>query len=343
MSDTLERIIARETAFPVHEGSFLHEAFVPVATEIDLIMQAYLPAVLDSMMPDTAAGDDLDRAAALYGVGRKSASTARGAVVFTGRPGATVAQNIPVSNDMGRIYLTDHSAVIPAEGSVSVPVTAAEPGAAYNTASGTVTTMPSALVGIESCSNPEAILGGVDRESDAALRDRLFARIRLQSASGCVNDYIRWACEVPGISAAACLPIWKGAGTVKVIVAGDGHGPVGAALLQQVADHIESVRPIGAAVTVVSVHVLIVNVTARLVLDAGFTADAVKADVVAALQAAVQENGFGAAYLSIAKLGAALLAVRGVQDYEALQLNGHTTNIPLTTEQVPMLGTVTLS
>jgi len=42
-------------------------------------------------------------------------------------------------------------------------------------------------------------------------------------------------------------------------------------------------------------------------------------------------------------MGAALLTVPGVTDYSGLTLNGSAANVSLTSEQVPVLGTVTLS
>lgn len=343
MSDALGRIQARQTTYPAGEGTYLHDAFSPVAGEIDMLTDVYLPSALDSVMPDTAVEDDLDRVAGAYGVTRNPATSATGAVVFTGTESAVIAAGTLVATAAGRVYKTDAEAVIPVGGTVSANVTANEVGAAYNVTIGSVTVLPVPLVGVDSVTNPAGIAGGADIESDASLRERLLMRIRYPSASGCVTDYVRWAREISGIAAASCVPLWDGAGTVKVVVAGAGMTPVGAELLGAVEDYIETVRPIGADVTVVSVTSLTVNVAATLVMESGYTVVGVQDAVEAALEAVIAGSDFAATSLPIAHMGAALLTVPGVSDYSGLTLNGSAANVSLTSEQVPALGTVTLS
>lgn len=343
MSDALSRIKARQTAYPAGEGTFLHDAFAPVASEIDMLTDAYLPAALDAVMPDTALEEDLDRVAGAYGLTRKPATAANGEVVFTGTPDAVIASGIPISTASGCVYLTASEGTISAGGTATVPVIASESGADYNMPPETLIIIPMALVGVTAVSNPAEIVGGADLESDASLRERLLMRIRLPSASGCPADYVRWARDVPGIAGAACIPLWDGAGTVKVIVAGDGMAPVGETVLDVVEAYIESLRPIGALVTVTSVTSLEVDVSATLVLKAGYTLAGVQLAVEIALAAVIAASEFGATSLPIAHIGAALLTVPGVVDYSGLTLNGVAANVALTSEQVPTLGTVTLT
>ncbi len=343
MSDALDRIKARQTTYPAGEGTYLHDAFSPVAGEIDMLTDVYLPSALDSVMPDTAVEDDLDRVAGAYGVTRNPATSATGAVTFTGTESSVIAAGTLVATEAGRVFKVDAEAVIPVGGTVSANVTANEVGAAYNVPIASVVVIPVPLVGVDSVTNPAEIAGGADIESDASLRERLLMRIRYPSASGCAADYVRWAREISGISAASCVPLWDGAGTVKVVVAGAGMTPVGAELLGEVEDYIETVRPIGADVTVVSVTSLPVNVAATLVLESGYTVVGVQDAVEAALEAVIAGSDFAATSLPIAHMGAALLTVPGVSDYSGLTLNGSAANVSLTSEQVPALGTVTLS
>ncbi len=343
MSGALDRINARQTAYPAGEGTFLHDAFAPVAGEIDQLSDVYLPAALAAVMPDTAVAGDLDRVAGAYGLARLPAVYATGEVTFTGDPDTVVAAGVPVATAGGRVYLTDAEGTIGPGGIVAVAVTAVEPGAAWNTPIASLTVLPTPLVGVSSVTNAAAIEGGVNTETDVALRERLLLRIRLPTASGCAADYVRWAREVPGIAGAACVPLWDGAGTVKVVIAGAGMAPVDAGTLADVEAHIEAMRPIGATVTVVSVDGLPVNVVVTLDLKTGYTVELVTPAVEAALAAVIAASEFGASALSIARVGAALLDVPGVADYSGLTLNGAAANVSLTSEQVPELGTVTLS
>ena len=46
MSGALDRIKARQTSYPNIEGTFLHDAFAPVAGELDMMTDEYIPAAL---------------------------------------------------------------------------------------------------------------------------------------------------------------------------------------------------------------------------------------------------------------------------------------------------------
>lgn len=343
MSDAMARIKARVTAYLADEGTYLHDAIAPVASEIDMFTDGYLPAVMDSVMPDTALLTDLDRIAEAYGLARHPATLATGQVTFTGTEGTVIAAGTLVASESGHTFQTLAEAAIPAGGSVSVGISAVESGAAYNLPTGSITQLTLPLVGMDTVSNALATTGGADIESDELLRDRVLMRIRLPSASGCVADYVRWAREVPGVAAASCVPLWNGAGTVKVVIAGTGMTPTSPEIQTAVAAYIETVRPIGASVTVTSVTSLTVNIAATLVLRSGYTLLGVQSAVEAALAAAIAENEFEALTLPISRIGAALLDVPGIADYSGLTLNGSAANVALTSEQVPVMGTVTLT
>ena len=343
MSDSLARMKGRVTGYPVMEGSFLHDAFAPVAVEVDALTDETLPAALDAHMADTATASDLDRVALAYGVARKPAAAAVGEVTFTGTPGAVIGKAVPVSTQAGFVFLTDVAAVIPEGGAVTVGVMAALAGARGNVAAGAVSIVPISVAGVDSVTNSAAMTGGADSESDTSFRERLLLKIQLPSASGIASDYVRWAREVQGVEDARCVGLWNGPGTVKVIIAGAGMQPADTETRQRCADYLEAVRPIGAQVTVASVTSVAVNIAAVVTLAAGYTLPAITAAFSDAVQAYFNDQAFSVNYLSHAKVGALLLSVDGVLDYTGLLLNGTASNVALTDEQVPTLGTVTLT
>ena len=343
MSGSLDRMPSLVTGYPVTEGSFLHDAFSPVAVEVDTLTDETLPAALDAHMPDTALASDLDRVAAAYGMTRKAAAAAVGDVTFTGTPGAPIGAAVPVSTQAGFVFLTDEQATIPAGGTITVGVTAALTGARGNVGAGAVTVVPISVAGVDSVTNSLAMTGGADTESDTAFRARLLQKIQLPSASGIESDYVRWALEVQGVEAARCVGLWNGPGTVKVIIAGASMQPADGETLQRCEEHLEVVRPIGAQVTVASVASVVVNIAANVDLAAGYTLQTVTDAFSGALLAYFQEQALSSSYLSHAKMGALLLSVPGVLDYTGLLLNGLASNVALTDEQVPTLGTVTLT
>ncbi len=343
MSGSLDRMKALVTGYPVTEGSFLHDAFSPMAVEIDAMADETLPAALDAHMPDTALASDLDRVAAAYGMTRKAAAAAVGEVTFTGTPDTVIGASVPVSTQAGFVFLTNSQVTIPAGGSVTVTVTAALSGARGNVGAGAVTVVPISVAGVDSVTNSLPMTGGADTESDTAFRARLLQKIQLPSASGIESDYVRWALEVQGVEAARCVGLWNGPGTVKVIIAGANMQPADGETLQRCEEHLEVVRPIGAQVTVASVASVVVNIAANVDQAAGYMLQTVTDAFSAALLAHFQEQALSSSYLSHAKMGALLLSVPGVLDYTGLLLNGLASNVALTDEQVPTLGTVTLT
>lgn len=155
-------------------------------------------------------------------------------------------------------------------------------------------------------------------------------------------DYQHWAVEVSGVGAAKALPLWDGAGTVKVLVANSEHAPADESLLQKVAAHIEEVRPIGAAVTVAAPVPCTINITARVTLTPGAYLDAVQTAYAEAAQEYLRTLVFGKPYVSYAVLGSVLLDVEGVADYDSLLLNDSVANVRIDATQIPVLGTVVL-
>lgn len=91
---------------------------------------------------------------------------------------------------------------------------------------------------------------GVERlagETDAALLERLLAKLRKPPAGGNRYDYVAWAREVQGVRSAYCYPLGQGLGTVDVVVVADaateGSEIPDAELLAATKAHIDEVRP----------------------------------------------------------------------------------------------------
>jgi uncharacterized phage protein gp47/JayE len=149
---------------------------------------------------------------------------------------------------------------------------------------------------------------------------------------------------VSGVGHVAVLPLWNGAGTVKVIVSDPDKLPLDDTIVEAVAAHIEKERPIGAEVTVVSVEGLSVDISATCTLEDGATADSVAQALSARLEELFAEMELGAGEtIRYNRVLATLLALPGVVDYGEMTVNEDTANLTLTTDQVPILGTVTIS
>ena len=186
------------------------------------------------------------------------------------------------------------------------------------------------------------ITPGADRETDEALRERFFQKVRLPATSGNEYHYKLWALEVPGVGDAKVFKMDNGPGTVTVLIV-DSDKKVDESLEASVQSYIESVRPIGASVTVDSPTTTAINVEASVLLDGTKTPDEVLAEFKSLLSAYLKSLIFQDYRVSYARIGSILLSTAGVQDYDNLTLNEASGNITVGTKSIPVMGTVTLT
>jgi uncharacterized phage protein gp47/JayE len=324
------------------EGSFIQDALSPAAIELAL---AYieLDRAIKLGFAQTTYGLYLDMRAAEHGVTRKAATKATGQVIITGAIGTVVPTGSLFATGAGVQFATTAEVTVGAGGTVGANVEAVVAGASGNVPAGAITAIPVAIPGVTAVTNEAMTMGGTDTESDAALMGRLLEKARLPATSGNSAHYLQWAKEVAGVGDAKVLPLWNGAGTVKVVIIDSNKQPASADIVQDVADYIETVRPIGATVTVESAAGLNIAVTATITLEVG----AVLADVQAAFEAALTDYLKGIAfqkdYVSYAQVGVLLFGTPGVADYSNLTVNGGAANVVIGNTQVAVKGAVTLS
>ena len=147
--------------------------------------------------------------------------------------------------------------------------------------------------------------------------------------------------SVDGVGGAKCVPLWDGGGTVKVVITDANGETAGAELITDVADYIETVRPVGADITVVSATPVTINVSAAVTLITGYTTETVNAAITAAIRKYLQTFKLSGTNVSYAKVGAIILGVEGVGDYSGLAVNGGVVNIPVADTAVPVMGAFT--
>lgn len=101
-----------------------------------------------------------------------------------------------------------------------------------------------------------AWLRGVTRkpnEAPAALLARLLDYLRRPPAGGNKYDYVKWALSITNVTAAYCIPLGQGVGTVDVVIVADkaatGSDIPTQDLLDEVKSYIEDVRPVTAKYT----------------------------------------------------------------------------------------------
>jgi len=166
---------------------------------------------------------------------------------------------------------------------------------------------------------------------------RIFAFLQKPAISGSASHYRQWALEVPGVGDAKVFPLWNGPGTVKVLIV-DSNKQIDETLEQPVYEHIEKVRPIGAAVTVDSPTELNVSVTAKVSLSPGYTVQMVQNAFVQALEQYRKDLTFKDSYIGYAYTGKLLFDTQGVIDYTDLELNGEMQNVEIGEEEIPVFS-----
>ena len=249
--------------------------------------------------------------AAQFGVDRKRAGKAKGVVTVTGT--GCVSKGSRFATAAGTLFLATEN--VEAAGSADVPVEAALEGAASNVAAGAVSIIPMSIPGISAVTNKAPMTDGYDEESDEALLKRYYIAVRTPATSGNVYHYFNWAMSVKGVGNCKILPLWNGPGTVKVLIIDSNGQTASKDLIRSVADYIETVRPIGATVTVTSPTPLAITVTAAVkgMLDA----EACKK----AINARLAKTALSATHLSAAQVIDIIMDQSSVEDCDNVLLN----------------------
>lgn len=323
------------------EGSFAADMAAAVSVEMAKIY-ATIDYAMQTFLLQTNEGEYLDLRAAEYGIQRKPGTKAMVELTAHGIDGTVIPAGTRVVSADGLVFVTDAAAEI-ADGVATISATADQSGAAYNAAPDTIAQLFKNIPGVAGITNDAAAVGGSDAETDEALRERVLLRLQTPATSGNAYHYQQWALEVAGVGAAKVLPLWDGPGTVKVVLASPDMGAVNEDVRAAAAAHIETQRPIGADVTVVSATAKTITVTATLTISADTTLNAVKESLSAAMKEYFQGLAFEASSVSYNKIAYLLMSVPGVNDYSNLQVNNGTSAIPLQASEVPAVGTVTLS
>lgn len=177
----------------------------------------YINYIKDQLFATTADVEYLEIIGSEYGITRKDADKATGIVRLTGTNGSVVIVGTELQFVDEQVYLTDETVIIDG-GYADVGVTAKVAGSAGNQDPGGSLTFVSPLVGIDTTATIDSlgITGGVDKESDDDLRDRILARKRQPPQGGAEFDYKTWALEVEGVTRVWTFPLYQGIGTIGV-------------------------------------------------------------------------------------------------------------------------------
>lgn len=300
-----------ETSATKIEGTFEYDMLASNSIEFAKT-EVELEQLYKACFADTSWGEYLTMIAEQYGVLRRAATKATGTITLTGK-GIVPTGSLFTTAAGTKFQTLEYRNV---NGTADVPVEAVNAGEAGDVKENTITVIPMSIPGITAVTNAEATSGGYDEEDDEDLLKRYLEKVRLPATSGNKYEYYEWAKSVSGVGDARVIPIWNGPGTVKVIIVDANMQVAPASLIQSVADYIETVRPIGATVTVVSPTPIPVTITAKI----SGTLD--KEQFLKDVNAYIAGKGMDLRSLSYARCIDILLNQTTVADCADVRLNG---------------------
>ena len=296
-------------------GSTLR-AVLEANASLALWLQWLILQVLQMTRAATSIGPDLDTWMADFSVTRLPAIGAFGIVTFSRFAPASSAliplgtdvrtgdgtQSFTVFADPGNAaYSGAQNGYLIATGiaTLDVPVVAVTAGSAGNVQIGSVSLIVAALPGVDTVVNAAPFVGGLDAESDAALRSRF--QNFLASLSRATTTAVGYAISSiqQGMQFTIQENVVPGGGARMgsfLVTVDDGSGDPPPSLLTTVANAVEAVRPVGSSYAVQAVTVT----TATISMTVTVTPGAVHATV------AVLVAGAVAAYVDALPIGVPL-------------------------------------
>lgn len=233
----------------------------------------------------------------------------------------------------------------------TVTVKAVNAGTTGNVAAGSITKMPVTISGIAEIVNDAATSDGYDQENDDDLRKRYYEALQEPVTSGNVYHYKAWAKSISGVGDAKVIGCWNGKNTVKVLLIDSDRLPAGSELVERVQTYIDpgitgtglGEAPIGAYCTVVSATNFPVNVTLSTTLATGYTQEQAVQAIKTAITSYLASIAFVKDSVSYAKIGALIIDLSCITDYDGLTINDVQTKLAIANDAVATLGTVTVN
>ena len=335
-----------EDSYEKSKGYFLWDILKAVAVGMKNLLEK-LQIVSDKLDIENIYGEERERCIfQRTGITRRQATFSEGVITVKGN-GIVKKGDLFETEGLIRFKAVETVNVIEQADIIVKAVTA---GAIRNVPMGSITKMPITIQGITSCTNHTATEGGYQQENDKDLLVRYYERLREPATSGNIYHYKRWAKEVEGVGAVNVFPLWNGDNTVKIVIIDLERQPASDELVEKVQNYIDpnstgtgqGQAPIGAYCTVESAKPKIINVSVLLHVSKYVVLEVIKKEIENKIIEYFKQIAFEQEYASFAQIGANILSVENVLDYENMTLNGLTQNITCQKYEVMILGEVTL-
>lgn len=346
------------------EGSVIYDAIAPAAYVMAEMSLNVADTVLNTFT-QTASGEYLDYRAEERGLTREQATFTQLTATLTDANGQPLVADIgdrfasigvePIYYKLTKLSNVSGQATLTAE-------TAGEVGNSYI---GQLLPI-SAIAGFGNAVVNEVIIPARNAETDDELRERLLTSNEVIAFGGNVADYIKFIVDMEDVAAVQVYPTWNGGGTVKAVILNNQYLAPSQTLIDQVKNAIDPVNssgngygiaPVGHTVTIVAPVLRTINVGVTINTTPTVTVEDVRQKVEQAIDEyfnSVREkwgdiNADDRTYtvtLYRSRIIVALLKVDGVTNATNVTFDGEDNDITLTTnattEELPMLGTVTI-
>lgn len=319
------------------EGSFINDMISPLAVELT---KTYIEFnnIINIAFVESSYDKYLDMKVNEFGIFRKDGDKARGILKITGTDGVVIPKGTIALTDDGLRFSLESGVI--KEGQALIIATSEDIGKKYNVLANRIKKLEIDIFGVNSVVNESEFSGGIDRETDEELKSRFFNTIRKPQTSGNIYHYEQWALEVDGVGNAIVKPLWNGAGTVKVLISDSNKQPVSGDIINKCREHIESVRPIGATVTISTPTLFNISVSVDVDLDNTKELEEVKGYIKESL---IKYFKTCSNEVVFTKVGGVISNTEGVSDYRNLTINEGTSNVSIPEENIINLSSLVVS
>lgn len=352
------------------EGSIIYDALAPACYELaEYYME--LKKILENTFASTASNEYLDLRAADQGLTRYAASYAvkRGdfltssgnpAVIPIGSRFSVISDTLNLNYAVTEAYRDEFGAVVPG----AYRMTCEEIGTQGNSYTGPL--IPITFISsLKTATLSDLLVPARDEETDDELRNRYFLAVNDKPFGGNLAQYDEELKGIDGVGEVQVYPVWNGGGSVKLSIIDAEYNIITndfIATLQNMIDPTPQgigigLAPIGHIVTVTTPTEKILNITATVALESGYTLGQVTPlieDAIESYLLGLREiwgisddlNNY-ALTVYIARINAAVLGVAGIANIIGTTINGLASDLILTqdatTQELPVLGTVVIN
>ncbi len=339
----------------VSVGSILR-AVLEANASVALWLQWLIMEVLSLTRAATSNGVDLDSWVADFGLNRLSAVSATGLATFSRstpglaaiipvgaiiRTGADAnSQAFAVTEDSNRAtWCAGGYALAAPLAEITVPIQALSPGQAGNVQAGVLVLLSTPIPGVDSVTNNNPMAGGVDAESDVALRSRFggFMDSRTRATVQAVEFSIQ---SVQQDLIYKLVEQYDPSGTFRAghftVIIDDGSGSASDVLIGKVGAAIEAVRAIGSTYSVIPPLLVVVNVSLHI---SGGNPALVQSAIIGWLA----EQPIGATIFISKLMQVAHDSDPNVLNVSDLSINGLASDLAMSQFTRPMPGVVSIS